>query len=273
MHFVLIFLIMWFVHCINLHISNDGISVQSLTFEAKYLGIKASSQWLADNLHSTYHGCLLTHTLVGEVKAHMHTLTQITHTSLGMKGEISLLIDADLAVGICVCRNIVCIKVLRLTECAFIYTCKWCSLGVGRRGSPSMSGHHWIWNAFWQMSSVESCEKWAPPKTQWKEEEKVQQGGELLLLLIAVCLPALGRYLIPFNPLNTTDMNHPFSTLLPLVCLVSHLSLLQSLLKVHQELLLQTSLIVTACTTLFARYLFWRLSEQEMFCHARKLHL
>lgn len=65
-------------------------------------------------------------------------------------------------------------------------------------------------------------------------------------------------------------MNHPLSpssALLPVVRLVSHLSLLQRLLKVHQDVLLHKSLIaLTVCTLApsFHSLCFLRLSEREI---------
>ncbi len=88
-------------------------------------------------------------------------------------------------------------------------------------GCPPVSCHHWIWNALWQISSAESGEKWACPTSQYEEEEKVQHGGELVLLLIAVCpIPtALGKSLFLFLWLNHSRSLHcrhesPFVTLL-----------------------------------------------------------
>lgn len=118
-----------------------------------------------------------------------------------------------------------CSKVL--SSCLSTHTHS--SVGWGA-GCPPVSCHHWIWSTLWQIPSVESGERWACPTGQWEEEEeKEQHGGELVLLLIAVCPipPAWGKSLFLFLWLN-----HSLPSTLQVWITLCHPPLLHSLLFV-----------------------------------------
>lgn len=108
-----------------------------------------------------------------------------------------------------------------------------------------------------------------------KRKRKCSMGASWSFYLLAVCPvpPSMRKISLPllvsksFPALYTAHMNHPLSpssALLPVVRLVSHLSLLQRLLKVHQDVLLHKSFIAPLRCPLFPLYLFLRLSQQEI---------
>lgn len=118
----------------------------------------------------------------------------------------------------------------------------------------------------------------------------MQHGGELVLLLIAVCPipPGMRKISLPllvtksFPALYTAGMNHPLSPSsapLPVVRLVSHLSLLQRLLKVHQDILLHKSFTAMTAGALapwfhsIFFFFFFEALRAGNFRHARGLHL
>lgn len=94
------------------------------------------------------------------------------------------------------------------------------------------------------------------------------------LLAVWPAPPSMRKISLPLQvpkslpALYTAHMNHPLSpssALLSVVRLVSHLSLLQWLLKVHQRVLLHKSFTARRLSCpLFPLYLFLRLSEQEI---------
>lgn len=179
--------------------------------------------------------------------------------------------DPDLAEGICFCRDAVYERVhffnIIVGFCVAEVLASLLCLAI--TGSGTLSGRY---------PQRRPGEKWACPTSRWEAEERVWHGGELVLLLIAVCPipPSMRKISLPLlvtksfpSLCSTAGMNHPLSpssALFPVVRLVSHLSLLQRLLKVHQDLLLHKSFTARLFTLLhFISTVFVTVALREKF--------
>lgn len=146
---------------------------------------------------------MITHRLTGinaDAKWHIQTAMYThseanTHQSQEFHSWLTLIWQQASVSAEMVCMNSFNIFVC-LCVCPLMHTSHELCVKVLVPPCP-VSPHCWIRTSLWQISSVESGKKWACPTAQREEDDKVQHGGEVVLLLIAVCpiLPAQGKSL------------------------------------------------------------------------------
>lgn len=187
---------------------------------------------------------------------------------------LSQLTDPDLAQDICVCWDCVCMwACVQFLHCVCVCVYVLDTLLVvaevlvallcfANTGSGTLFGRYpqpRVWET--KLSNK--------PMRRGRESAVQRQHGSSLNSCLSNS-PSTRKMTKSFPALYTAGMNHPLSpssALLPVVALVSHLSLLQRLLKVHQDLLFHKSFIPTTVCALahcFHSICFWG-SQSEKF--------
>lgn len=193
---------------------------------------------------------------------------------------LSQLTDPDLAEDICVCWDCVCIwACVQFLHCVCVCVYWTHSWAVVAEVSVALlcfaiTGSGTFFGRYPQLRVWETKLSNKPMRRGRESAVQRQHGSSLNSCLSnspstrKISLPLLVTKSFP--ALYTAGMNHPLSpssALLPVVALVSHLSLLQRLLKVHQDLLFHKSFIPTTVCALahcFHSICFWG-SRSEKF--------